>query len=153
MVLAHRVAALAVTVALVAPAGALATASRAEPAGSPARAAAAPVLVRKLQTQQFGRVLVTPRFQALYYWTPEKRNPGQILCTGGCARAWPPLYVKRGVVVPRKIRGFNGTFGTIRRPNGRLQLTYNRLPLYTYAHERPRQVLCDDVDGWFVVRV
>ena len=61
--------------------------------------------------------------------------------------------MKKGVVVPRRIAGFRGTFGTIVRPNGRRQLTYNRLPLYTYAHEGPRQVLCDDVDGWFVVRV
>jgi predicted lipoprotein with Yx(FWY)xxD motif len=152
MALAHRVTALLVTVAFVAPAGGHATASQADPAGSPERAAAL-VLVRKLQTRQFGTVLVTPRFQALYYWTPEKRNPGTIVCTGACARAWPPLYVKRGVVVPRKIRGFKGTFGTIRRPNGRLQLTYNRLPLYTYAHEGPRQVRCDNVDGWFVVRL
>ncbi len=46
-----------------------------------------------------------------------------------------------------------GVFGVIRRPDGRLQVTHNRLPLYTYAHEAPDQVLCDDVDGWFVVRV
>jgi hypothetical protein len=32
-------------------------------------------------------------------------------------------------------------------------VTHNRLPIYTYAHERPNQVLCNDVDGWFVVRV
>jgi hypothetical protein len=54
--------------------------------------------------------------------------------------------------VPRKLPGFKGVFGTIRRPGGRLQLTYNRLPLYTYAHEGPGQILCNDVDGWFVVR-
>jgi hypothetical protein len=25
--------------------------------------------------------------------------------------------------------------------------------VYTYVHEGPRQVLCNNVDGWFVVRV
>ena len=44
-----------------------------------------------------------------------------------------------------------GTWGTIRRPNGRLQVTYNRLPLYAYAHEPPRVVRCNNVNGWFVV--
>jgi predicted lipoprotein with Yx(FWY)xxD motif len=122
-------------------------------AGTAPAARATKPLVRKLRTQAFGAVLVTPAYQALYYWTPEKRRPGKILCTGQCARAWPPLIVKKGVVVPAKIVGFAGTFGTIRRPDGRRQLTYDRLPLYTYAHEGPRQVLCNDVDGWFVARV
>jgi predicted lipoprotein with Yx(FWY)xxD motif len=140
--------------ALTVPAGVFATADgRVTAVPEPRADSATAALVKKLSTSQFGNVLVTPGFQALYYWTPEKRNPGEILCTGACARAWPPLYVKKGVVVPRRIAGFRGTFGTIVRPNGRRQLTYNRLPLYTYAHEGPRQVLCDDVDGWFVVRV
>lgn len=108
--------------------------------------------VKKLKTAAFGTVLVTLRNKALYYWTPEKRNRGKIFCTGACAKAWPVLYVPKGAVVPRKIPGFKGVFGTIRRPGGRLQLTYNRLPLYTYAHEGPGQILCNDVDGWFVVR-
>lgn len=141
-----RALALALTVALVAPSAA-AAASRA------GDAQAAKVLVRKLSTEQFGTVLATRKLQALYYWTPEKRSPGKIFCTGACAVAWPPLYVKKGVKVPRKVKGYRGTFGVIVRPDGRRQLTYNRLPLYTYAHEGPRQVLCDDVDGWFVVRL
>ena len=52
----------------------------------------------------------------------------------------------------RRVPGLDGSFSTIRRPDGRLQLTYDRLPLYTYAHEGPREVLCNDVDGWFVVK-
>ena len=55
--------------------------------------------------------------------------------------------------MPRRIGGIKGTFGVIRRPDGKLQVTHDRLPVYTYAHEGPRQVLCDNVDGWFVVRV
>jgi predicted lipoprotein with Yx(FWY)xxD motif len=41
----------------------------------------------------------------------------------------------------------------IRRPDGRWQVTHRGLPVYSYAHEEPEQVLCDDVDGWFVVRL
>jgi predicted lipoprotein with Yx(FWY)xxD motif len=47
----------------------------------------------------------------------------------------------------------SGTFGVVRRPDGRLQVTYNGLAVYTYVHEGPNQVLCKNVDGWFVVRL
>jgi predicted lipoprotein with Yx(FWY)xxD motif len=153
MRLTRPIAVLAAALVLSAPPTALAEPGSPARAGTAQKAHVAAALVRKLRTSEFGTVLATPARQALYYWTPERRNPGEIRCTGACARAWPPLYVKRGVVVPRKMPGFRGTFGTIVRPNGRRQLTYNRLPLYTYAHEGPGQVLCNDVDGWFVVRV
>ena len=99
----------------------------------------------------FGPILATHSKKALYYWNVEERAGGKVRCTGPCARAWPPLYAKG--VVPTRVRGIRGTFGTIRRRDGRRQVTFNRLPVYTYAHERPGQVLCDDVDGWFVVRL
>jgi hypothetical protein len=35
--------------------------------------------------------------------------------------------------------------GTIRRPNGKLHVTYRGVPLYFYAPEGPRQVLCQNV--------
>jgi hypothetical protein len=40
-----------------------------------------------------------------------------------------------------------------KRPKGRLQVTNNVLALYAYVHAGPSQVLCDNVDRWFVVRV
>ena len=100
----------------------------------------------------FGRVLARPDRQALYYWSVEKRDRFRIHCTGSCARLWPPLFIPKGAAVPARVPGYKGRFGVVRRPDGRRQLTYNRLPLYTYVHEGPRQVLCNDVDGWFVVR-
>jgi predicted lipoprotein with Yx(FWY)xxD motif len=120
-----------------------------------ARASSASVLppVKSIRVSGFGPVMATLKGQALYYWTPEKRTPGKIVCTGACAQAWPVLYVPKGTEILRRYPGFKGVFGTIRRPNDRLQVTYNRLPLYTYAHEPARVVRCDDVNGWFVVRV
>ena len=102
---------------------------------------------------RFGAILATPGKKALYYWTVEKRAGGKIRCTGACARAWPPLIVRSKASVPRKLAGIAGTFDTIRRPDGRVQVRHNGRPVYTYAHEGPEQVLCDDVDGWFVVRL
>jgi predicted lipoprotein with Yx(FWY)xxD motif len=118
-------------------------------AASTTAAAGAPVI--KYRDDRFGPILATPKKQALYYWTVEKRAGGKIRCTGSCARAWPPLYAKGAV--PRKVRGVAGTFGTVRRPDGRRQVTFNGLAIYTYAHEGPTQVLCNNVNGWFVVRV
>jgi predicted lipoprotein with Yx(FWY)xxD motif len=115
-----------------------------------AHAATSPVTTFRHPT--FGRVLARPDGQALYYWTRERRD-FKVHCVGACARAWPPLIVRAGVSVARRIAGLKGTFGVIRRPDGRRQLTHDRLPVYTYAHEGRRQVLCNDVDGWFVVRV
>lgn len=116
------------------------------------QAAGAAPPVTKLKHPQFGNVLARPDRQALYYWKVEKID-FKVHCTGSCARAWPPLIVRSRAAVPRTVPGIKGVFGVVRRPDGRLQLTRNRLPMYTYAHERPGQVLCDNVDGWFVVRV
>jgi len=43
--------------------------------------------------------------------------------------------------------------GKIRRPDGSRQLTLDRRARYTYAHEKPGQVLCNDVDNWFAVKI
>jgi predicted lipoprotein with Yx(FWY)xxD motif len=114
-------------------------------------AAARPAPAVRYVEDQFGAILATPTKQALYYWQVEKRAGGKIRCAGACAKLWPPLYAKS--TVPAHVKGIKGTFGTVKRPDGRKQVTYNGLAVYTYAHERPTQVLCDNVNGWFVVRL
>lgn len=138
-----RIAVALAVVALVTPA--------AVAAGGESEAAKAPV--SSFVDPAFGKVLSRTDKQVLYYWNVEKKAGGKVRCVGSCAVAWPPLIVKSAAAVPRKIPGLSGTFGTIRRPSGKLQVTRNRLPVYTYANERPRQVLCNNVDGWFVVRL
>jgi predicted lipoprotein with Yx(FWY)xxD motif len=116
-----------------------------------ARSEAAPV--KRLKAAGFGWVLARADRQALYYWQIEKKAGGKVRCTNSCAALWPPLLVKSRAAVPAHVAGIKGTFGVIRRPNGKLQVTYNRLPVYTYVHEGPGVVRCDNVDGWFVVRL
>jgi predicted lipoprotein with Yx(FWY)xxD motif len=137
----HRLVLIALGVALALPAGAMSSSS----------AGTAPVA--KIRAAGFGFVLARRDRQALYYWQVEKRAGGKIRCVGSCAVAWPPLLVRSAAAVPKRVAGIRGTFGTIRRPNGKLQVTHNGLPVYTYAHEGPGVVRCDNVDGWFVVRV
>jgi predicted lipoprotein with Yx(FWY)xxD motif len=116
-----------------------------------AGSAAAPV--KKLKAAGFGFVLARADRQALYYWQVEKKAGGKIRCTGTCAALWPPLLVRSRTAVPAHVTGIKGTFGVIRRPDGKLQVTYNRLAVYTYVHEGPGEVRCDNVNGWFVVRL
>jgi len=138
-----KVSALALTVAAVA-AFALASAAVAGPAAAP---------VKKLKAAGFGFVLARADRQALYYWQVEKKAGGKVRCTGSCAALWPPLIVRSRAAVPAHVTGIKGTFGVVRRPGGKLQVTYNRLPVYTYVHEGPGEVRCDNVNGWFVVRL
>jgi predicted lipoprotein with Yx(FWY)xxD motif len=66
--------------------------------------------------------------KTLYINTQEQG--GQIACTGGCADAWPPLT---GTATAGT--GVSGTLGTITRPDGSVQVTYDGMPLYYYASD------------------
>jgi predicted lipoprotein with Yx(FWY)xxD motif len=107
----------------------------------------------KVKNPSFGDILQSKNRLPLYYWKVEKRAGGKIRCTGRCARVWPPLVVKSRTAVPATMRGIEGSFGVIKRPDGRLQVTFRGLPLYAYHNDPPNTVLCNNVDGWFVVRV
>ena len=135
-----------IVLVLIAAATALALVASAAPAGQ----MSAP-LVRTIANKQLGQVLATAGRQAIYVWNREPK--GKIRCTGACAKAWPPVVVKKGVLVPMHVKGIMGEFGTIRRAGGARQLTFNRRALYTYANEKPGQVLCNNVNGWFAVKV
>src|SRR4029450_6477810 len=78
----------------------------------------------KYKDDQFGAILATPKQQALYYWNVEKRVGGKVRCTGSCAKLWPPLLVRSRAAVMKRVAGISGTFGIVRRPNGRLQVTH-----------------------------
>jgi predicted lipoprotein with Yx(FWY)xxD motif len=133
-----------ILIALVVLAGTLAGVS-----ASVAASTTAPAI--RYQDARFGAILATPAKQALYFWNDEKRAKGKILCTGSCAEAWPPLYATGRVRT--RLRGIAGTFGTVVRPDGRRQVTFDGSPLYTYVNDSPGVILCDNQDGWFVVRL
>jgi predicted lipoprotein with Yx(FWY)xxD motif len=99
-----------------------------------AAAAAKPATVKVVQTSGYGKLLTTSSGLTLYHYTDEKR--GKIDCKGGCASLWPPLLVKAGAK-PTAGAGANAAkLGTIRRPDGGLQVTYNGLALYRYAPDK-----------------
>ena len=90
--------------------------------------------------------------QAIYLF--DKEDSTKPRCYGDCAAAWPPVYAKGE---PRLGKGLNrDLLGTVKRRDGRKQITYGGHPLYFYAHEGPGQVLCHDIfefgGTWLVVR-
>jgi predicted lipoprotein with Yx(FWY)xxD motif len=104
-----------------------------------------------LAESRFGRMLWGPKRQAIYIFERDAR--ARTRCYGECAKAWPPVYTKGR---PRAGRGVKGSLlGSIRRRDGRRQVTYAGRPLYYYAHEGPGQVLCHNVNLngglWWVV--
>lgn len=106
----------------------------------------------RVKNSSFGYILQSKNRLPLYYWNVEQRAKGKIRCTGGCAAVWPPLIVKSKASVPTSLPKVRGKFGTIRRADGRLQVTFRGLPLYAYHNDPPNTVRCNNVDGWFVVR-
>ena len=103
----------------------------------------------EMKTAKLGKVIATPGKLGIYYWDTEKKAGGKIRCTGSCATAWPPVLVK--TVPPKHVTGVMATFGTVKRA-GKLQLTVNGLPAYTYHGDSAGVVKCDNVDGWHAVR-
>lgn len=76
-----------------------------------------------------GRILATSTGHTLYDFTPD--TSARSACVSGlCVRLWPPLLTTGS---PRVASGLvQGLVGTIRRPDGRLQVTYGGHPLYTW---------------------
>lgn len=91
---------------------------------------------------QFGTMLFNSHRQAIYVFGADRRRKSN--CYGECAALWPPVYT---TATPRAGSGVRAALlGTIKRRDGRLQVTYSGRPLYYYAHEGPGQVRCHDVD-------
>ena len=120
-------------------------------AGAGAERADAAQLTLKVRNTRYGPILFDQRDRVLYGFTRDRRG-GKSTCYGACAAAWPVYYSKSRV---RAVGGVKqALIGTVRRRDGRLQVTYNGWPLYFYAHEGPREVKCQNIDecgGFWIV--
>ncbi len=99
-----------------------------------------------------GKVLVGSNRHTLYLFEADKH--GKSTCTGACAIAWPPDTVTG---MPRAGSGVRqALLGTVKRPDGSTQVTYNRHPLYYYAGDTGAGTANGQGStafgaGWFVV--
>ena len=95
-----------------------------------------------LRTAQVGgkTVVTSAKGLTLYWFAPD--TPSASRCTGTCAAYWPPVLGK-----PTAGSGVTGTIGTITRPDGTTQATYDGHPLYTYVGDTgPGQASGNDID-------
>ena len=104
-----------------------------------------------LGDSEFGSMLFDSRKQAIYVF--ENDSEGETVCYDECAEAWPPVFTNGK---PKAGKGVNASLlGTVKRRDGKLQVTYAGRPAYFYAHEGPGEVKCHNVDLngglWWVV--
>jgi predicted lipoprotein with Yx(FWY)xxD motif len=78
-----------------------------------------------------GRILVNSRGRTLYLFLKDRN--GKSACNGMCAKFWPPL-IARGKV-QAAVGAKASLIGRTRRSDGRMQVTYNHHPLYTFVKD------------------
>jgi predicted lipoprotein with Yx(FWY)xxD motif len=120
------------------------------PASSAASSGAASAVVVNMATSTLGPVLTGPNGLTLYTRTGDTATTSS--CTGGCASAWPPLTVATGGAATGGT-GVSGTFATLTRADGTIQVTYNGLPLYGWQKDtKPGDVTGQGVGGFSVAK-
>ncbi|MGN6275942.1 MAG: COG4315 family predicted lipoprotein [Solirubrobacterales bacterium] len=95
-------------------------------------------------------ILVTMKGKTLYSLSAETK--GRFICTGSCLALWKPLVVPAGVKPMGPV-----TLGTRKRPDGRTQVTYKGLPLYSFnGDSKPGEANgqgMKDVGTWHAAKV
>jgi predicted lipoprotein with Yx(FWY)xxD motif len=105
----------------------------------------AKAIVASAQKAKVGRVVVDAQGRTLYRFTAEAQ--GRPVCTGACVSTWPPATVASASGLPAHV-------ATVRRDDGKLQLTYDGHPLYRYSGDSSTA----DANGqgvggqWYVVK-
>jgi predicted lipoprotein with Yx(FWY)xxD motif len=135
--------------------------SSAAPARSAAKPASAETPVKPkrrtgkrvtLHKSDYGKILADGRGRALYLFT---RDGDKSRCNGDCADAWPPFLTKGAPRAGDRVK--QKLLGTVKRSDGKKQVTYNGHPLYYYVgDDEPGEVLCQAVleygGYWYVVK-
>src|SRR4051794_15098399 len=104
-----------------------------------------------------GTVLVDSAGQALYA-SDQEPAAHRVLCTGACTSFWEPLTATPNVSSSSSVPG---KLGTVKRPDGSTQVTYNGAPVYSFTQDSAGEVTGDGFkdafDGqqftWHVVSV
>lgn len=97
---------------------------------------------------KLGTVLVNGAGLTLYMFEPDQQ--GTPTCVGICATEWPPVLLPRGVTAPKAGPGIQASLlGTVKRPDGTLQVTYAKWPLYRWnADAKPGQATGQGLYNW-----
>jgi predicted lipoprotein with Yx(FWY)xxD motif len=110
------------------------------------------VVVKSASNAKLGTtVLVNAQGVTLYHLSGEQN--GKFICTSSaCVQVWHPVSVASGTPT-----GTVGSLGTVKRPDGTVQVTYKGMPLYTFASDqKPGEANgqgIKDVGTWTAVTV
>jgi predicted lipoprotein with Yx(FWY)xxD motif len=97
-----------------------------------------------------GTVVVDGKGMTAYFYDQDVKGSGKSTCSGGCAAAWPAI---ESDTAKPAVSGVTGDVGTITGVDGKLQVTVDGRPIYTYAADaKPGDVTGQGVGGvWYVV--
>jgi predicted lipoprotein with Yx(FWY)xxD motif len=99
--------------------------------GAPATARVASGSTVEMRATRLGKILVNSQGHTLYSFKKDAR--GKSSCTGACAKFWPPLRASGKPTAGRVVSA--SKLGTIKRSDGKPQVTYNGHPLYTFQQD------------------
>jgi len=90
--------------------------------------------------------------KTLYIFTPDSKDTST--CVDACAGTWPPFTIEEDETI-KGGTGVTGTLATFARPDGKLQVSINGLPLYYYAADAKAGDTTGQGKGgkWFVAPV
>jgi predicted lipoprotein with Yx(FWY)xxD motif len=121
-------------------------------AGSPTVTGSGPKTVAKEVKSGGSLLLATGKGRTLYSLSVERRGKFVCTATSGCLSTWHPLTVAAGVTPKGPVE-----LGTVRRPEGSVQVTFRGRPLYTFAGDKkPGDAKGEgikDVGIWHAARV
>ncbi|HWN72614.1 MAG TPA: hypothetical protein VNN15_02270 [Solirubrobacterales bacterium] len=109
------------------------------------------VVVKESESAALGRtVLTTNQGRTLYSLSVETH--GKFICTGSCLASWKPLMVPKGVKPKGPVK-----LGTVSRPDGKTQVTFQGRPLYSFNGDvKPGEANGEglkDVGTWHAAKV
>jgi len=105
------------------------SAAGASPASQTSGASSGAV-VKTASNSTLGTILVNSKGLTLYHLSAEQN--GKFICTtAACVGVWHPL-VASSAGTPGGVQ----SLGTIKRPDGTMQVTYKGMPLYTFAQDQ-----------------
>ena len=109
-------------------------------------------VVMTAKNKTLGKTILVNRQGVTLYSLSVERH-GRFICkNAACLSLWKPLVVAKGV----KPTGVSG-LGTVKRPDGRIQVSYRGGPLYRFVQDRKRGDVkgngFKDVGTWRVVVV
>lgn len=87
--------------------------------------------VVKTASSSLGTILVDSQGMTLYHLSGEQN--GKFICTSSaCLGAWHPLIAPSSGAPSGEV----GSLGTVKRPEGTVQVTYKGAPLYTFTGDQ-----------------